>query len=299
MKNPFDILQGDEQSKEMLIEILHTKGEKQTGLKEFIADLEEAGDAKGSFWVAVDTDDNPRGALTVRYLEDEQMSYLRSIWTRVLRTEDQFIASRALLDAWMRDTSFDVKIYQADLPLYSPMTENIQRVGFRKERILIAHYDVETDWADSELPPGYLMRGVEEEEMPWIYHNLVEPDLDPSSPIYLTEKGFLSFVSRVPKEAMESWVVVENEEGHRVGFAISFINAVRDRDGEIRQAVMFGPHSTEAEVQTAIIKEMMTYWKSKGMDDLRIVRSAEFYPSVKKAIEPELVSSTVRFTLKK
>jgi len=265
-----------------------------------LADLAETEERLGSFWVAVDKNEKPRGALTVRYLEDSQMSYLRSIWTRVLRTEDQFSASKALLDAWMNDTNYQVKVYQADLPLYSPLTESVQKAGFEKDRMLMAYYDVETDWKISELPPGYIMREVRKEELPWVYQNLVEPDLEPASPIYVSEERFIAFTDRIPPEAMESWVLVENEDGKRVGFAASFINAVPTHDGkDATQAVLFGPHSSEAKVQIAVIKEMMTYWKSKGLQSLRIIRSTEFYPSVEDALDLELVNSTVRFVLNK
>jgi len=296
MGNPFEILDGSDATKEILIETLHSKGDSRTGLKEFLSDLEETEERAGSWWVALDQNENPRGALTVRYLEDENMSYLRSIWTRVLKTEDQYVASKALLDAWMRKDDQRVKKYQADLPLFSPLIDSIEQAGFQKEKMLLATYELETDWAISELPTDYLMRPVKREELHQIYLDLIEPELDTASPIYVSEDGFLVFSQRLPEGALESWVCVENEAGKIVGFGSSFLNKTSSEYDE-KQAVLFGPHGTEAEVQIAIIKEMMAFWRSKGVDELKIFRVSEFYPSVVEALDLEMVNCTVRFIL--
>jgi len=300
MPNPFDVLDGNQKSKEILIETLHNKGDKKTGLKEFLSDLEETEERAGTWWIAVDEYDKPRGALTVRYIEGEQMSYLRSIWTRVLRTEDQYVASKALLDAWMSNTTNPVKKYQADLPLFSPLIESIEQAGFHKQKMLMASYIVETDWEISELPPGYQMRPVTREELPSIYVDLIEPELDPSSPIFVSEENFMLFIQKMPEEAMESWVVVEDENEKIVGFAPSFQNRTPSQEEEDpKQAVLFGPYGTEAAVQIAILKEMMTYWQANGIDEIRVLRVNEFYPSVSMEIDLELINSTIRFVLDK
>lgn len=299
MSNPFDVLDGNQMTKEILIETLHDKGDRKTGLKEFLTDLEETEERSGNWWVAVDQYDKPRGALTVRFIEGEQMSYLRSIWTRVLRTEDQYIASKALLDAWMSNADDRVKKYQADLPLYSPLIQSIQQAGFQKEKMLLASYTVETDWMISDLPTGYRMRPVEKDELHQIYLDIVEPDLDPASPIYVSEEGFLMFTQRLPDKAMESWVVVENEDNEIIGFAASFLNQGPKSDDDTKQAVLFGPHTKEAKIHIAIIKEMMTYWRSHGIESIRILRVDEFYPSVIDELDLELSNSTIRFVLDK
>ncbi|MHA2402735.1 MAG: hypothetical protein ACXADH_07055, partial [Candidatus Kariarchaeaceae archaeon] len=71
----FEIFDGSPKVKNMLEILLHEKGSKETGLEEFLKDLDETESSSGNFWVALDSKGQPRGALTVRYLND--LSYLR------------------------------------------------------------------------------------------------------------------------------------------------------------------------------------------------------------------------------
>ncbi|MCH8907346.1 MAG: hypothetical protein IH840_09685 [Candidatus Heimdallarchaeota archaeon] len=285
----FQIVNGDPDVKSHLQLLLHEQGAQETGLEEFLMILDETEKSYGSWWVAVDEFKEPRVALTVNYHDD--LSYIRAVWTRVFDMEDAELASKQLLEQWVTNSKRRVKKFQADLPLYSPLVNSLLETGFTKEKILRATYEVATDWHAEDIPDGYEMRGVTREELPEIYDKLIGPDFDPSSPLYIRKGDFLGFVSNLPDSAFNSWVVVTDDEGRKVGFAGSFLSI--DRKQPV--AIMYGPHSKEPVVTRAIIAEMLSYWKSVEIKKLKILRTNEFHPNTIQRFDLDLVFESIRF----
>jgi hypothetical protein len=288
----FEIFDGSPTVKNMLEILLHEKGSKETGLEEFLKDLDETESSSGNFWVALDSKGQPRGALTVRYLND--LSYLRSVWTRVSKVDDAKVASKELLKRWIKTARRGTKIFQADLPMYSPITSSILDAGFNRDRVLLTSYDLETGWLAEDLPEGYIMRPVQREEHDLIYRKLVAPDLDPASPIYVSPEAFRNFSIQLPDSALKSWVCVEDDQGEIVGFGASFLSLERNET----KAVLYGPHSIESDVIRAIIAETSSFWRSNDIDQLRILRVSEFHPNIINHFNLKQTHSTIRYIKK-
>lgn len=287
----FHVQEGDLDIKLKLQSLLHERGAKETGLEEFLTDLEETESIEGTWWVAMDSTDQPRGALTVRYLND--LSYLRSVWTRVNHIEEAQLASRALLAEWLAHSKDKTKKFQADLPFFSPLITSLMDNGFQKEKILLSSYELNTDWYSEELPEGYTMRPVDIEEFDFIYDNLVKPDLDRASPIYITKGAFIEFGTQLPDTAKNSWVGVEDNEDILVGFAASFLSIENDEP----RAVLYGPHSKEPKILRCLIGETLTFWKSKNINKIRILRVSEFHPSIENYFNMKLSHETIRYSI--
>ncbi len=283
------VIEGSPNVKSMLEVLLHEKGAKETGLREFLKDLEETEAISGSWWAVMDANKQPRGALTVRYLNDT--SYLRSVWTRVSRMEDAKAAAKELFGKWIKNSRKGTKKFQADLPLTSPLTQYITDSGFKKYKILLVAYDLETSWDFEELPENYIMRSVNRDELDKIYKNLVSPDLDQSSPIYISPEAFRGFAIKLPDSALQSWVGVEDDTGKLVGFGASFLSIEKEET----RAILYGPHSKEPIVLRSLIAEMSTYWKSNELDNLRILRVNEFHPDIIDRFSLKLAQSTIRY----
>ena len=285
----FLIQEGNSDIKSKLQSMLHERGPRETGLKEFLVDLEETENLRGSWWVAVDYYGVPKGALTVRYINN--FSYLKSLWTDVDQIEDATLASKALFDEWMKVGRSTTEYYQVDLSVFSPLIHSLEELGFQKEKILQSSYSMKTGWFTEELPEGYTMRGVETEELSFIYDHLIGPDLDPSSPIWVEKEGFTKFASELPDTARNSWVGVEDDDGEIVGFGASFLTL----DRESSRAVLYGPHSKEPKVIRAIVSEMATFWKSRGVDSMLILRVMEFHPAIIEQFHMKLFQKNIRF----
>ncbi|MDH5404611.1 MAG: hypothetical protein OEY49_19070, partial [Candidatus Heimdallarchaeota archaeon] len=172
----FQVLHGSDDTKNILVDILHSQGGNETGLKEFLKDIEEIENGNGNWWIAVDENKVPRGALTVRYINE--LSYLRYIWTMIYKNEDQSILYNALLNAWIENSRQGTKQYQIDLQIYSPLIKCVMDAGFRRQKLLLTSYEIKSDWYNTELPLGYVMRPVRREELDLIYQKLIAPDLD-------------------------------------------------------------------------------------------------------------------------
>ncbi|MHA2032901.1 MAG: hypothetical protein ACXAC2_12870 [Candidatus Kariarchaeaceae archaeon] len=287
----FQVQEGDGDMKMKLQSLLHEHGAKETGLEEFLIDLEETESFEGTWWVAMDSAHQPRGALTVRYLDE--LSYLRSVWTRVNHIEDAQTASKALLTEWLENSKTQTKKFQADLPFFSPLISSLMESGFKKEKILLSSYELSTDWYAEELPDGYTMRPVDIDEFNYIYDNLVKPDLDRASPIFITKDAFIEFGSQLPDTAKHSWVGVEDESGKLVGFAASFLSIEKDEP----RAVLYGPHSREPKILRSLIGETLTFWKSKDIGKTRILRVSEFHPSIENYFKMKLSHETIRYSI--
>ncbi|MFV2013965.1 MAG: hypothetical protein ACC656_00920 [Candidatus Heimdallarchaeota archaeon] len=287
----FHVHKGDQDFKQKLQSLLHERGAEETGLEEFLTDLEETESIKGAWWVALDISNQPRGALTVRYMN--KLSYLRSVWTRVDQIEDAQSASRALLSQWLETSRSETQKFQADLPFFSPLISSLMDTGFKKEKILLSSYELTNDWYAEELPDGYAMRPIEISELSVIYDTLIKSDLDTSSPIYITKDAFIEFGSQLPDSVKSSWVGVQDNKGKLVGFAASFLSLVKDEP----KAVLYGPHSVEPKIVRCLIGETLTFWKSKGINDTRILRVSEFHPSIENYFNMKLSHETIRYSV--
>lgn len=287
----FKVHEGDNDFKQKLQSLLHEQGAKETGLEDFLTDLEETESKEGAWWVVMDSSNQPRGALTVRYTKE--LSYLRSIWTRVNHIEEAQSASKALLSQWVGTTRFETTKFQADLPFVSPLISSLMETGFKKEKILLSSYELINDWYAEELPEGYSMRPVEISELSIIYDTVVTPDLDRASPIYITKEAFIEFATQLPDTAKNSWVGVEDDRGKIVGFAASFLSLERDSP----KAVLYGPHTKEPKILRCLIGETLTFWKSKGIANTRILRVSEFHPSIENYFNMKLSHETIRYSV--
>ncbi|MCE7736324.1 MAG: hypothetical protein GPJ54_15695 [Candidatus Heimdallarchaeota archaeon] len=287
----FNVHKGDHDIKQKLQSLLHERGSEETGLEDFLTDLEETESIEGAWWVVMDSSNIPRGALTVRYMNE--LSYLRSVWTRVNQVEDAQSASKALLSQWLETPQDNTKKFQADLPFFSPLISSLMETGFKKEKILLSSYELTTDWYAEELPDDYSMRPVEHDELSMIYDTLVKIDLDPASPIYITKEAFIEFGAQLPESAKSSWVGVQDNHGKLVGFAASFLSLVKDEPN----AVLYGPHSNEPKILRCLIGETLTFWKSKGINNIRILRVSEFHPSIENYFKMKLSHETIRYSV--
>lgn len=287
----FQVRKGDSDIKLRLQSLLHERGDDGTGLGQFLLDVEETESTKGNWWVVSDSTDQLRGALTVGFLKE--LSYLRSYWTDEFVIEDARYASKALLSEWVTASKTQAKVFQVDLPLFSPLTSSLMETGFSKERILIASYSTTTDWYTEELPEGYAMKEVETDELPFIYDSIIRPDLDRASYIFISKDEFIKLGNQLPEAAKNSWVGVEDDQNTLVGFGASFLSIEKDEP----RAVLYGPHSREPSVLRSIIAETLTFWKSKGISKLTIVRVNEFHPSIENDFKMKLSHETIRYSV--
>lgn len=296
---PFRVREGDSSIKQQLEALMHEKGAKETGLQEFLVDLDRTEKIHGDWWVAFDQFDEPRGALTVRYIDestDEKLSYLRSVWTRVNTYNDAKVSAQALISTWIDDSKGDgLSRLQADLPFNSPLIQSVEMKGFSKEKTLLTSYEMSTDWYVENLPEAYNLRPVKSSEYEFIYDNLVYPDLDLDSPIYVSKEGFYSIIKSMTEEMKETWVVVEDSFGSPVGFATSFLG----QENNDNKAIMYGPHTFEPDIYYTLIGEMLTYWKSHGINKMRILRITEFDESIVSHFNMNLIYGTLRYSLEK
>ena len=194
------------------------------------------------------------------------------------------------METWITKAKKGVNRFVADLPHQSPLIDSLLSAGFHKEKVLLTSYKVETDWYDVDLPNNFQMRPVKRSEFIPLYQKLIKPDLDPASPIYVDEDSFLAFTRNLPDSALKPWVVVEDEKGELVGFGASFLSL----EGEKTRAILYGPHSIDPQVLRTIIGEMLTYWKSKNIDFIRILRVSEYHPNIVKEFNMELSHETIR-----
>lgn len=288
----FQVREGNSDMKLRLQSLLHERGDDGTGLGQFLVDVDETESTNGNWWVVTDSSDQMRGALTVGFLKE--LSYLRSYWSGKYQIEEAKSTSKALLSEWLTSSKTQAKVFQVDLPYSSTLISSLMETGFSKERILITSYNVEADWHDEELPENYTMRAVEIDELPLIYDTLIRPDLDRSSYIFISKSEFVNLGTQLPEMAKNSWVGVEDDQNTLVGFAASFLTL----ENEQPRAVLYGPHSKEPIVLRNLIAETLTFWKSKGISNLTIIRVNEYHPSIVEHFNMKLSHETIRYTVK-
>ncbi len=287
----FQVRKGDSDIKLRLQSLLHERGDDGTGLGQFLLDVEETESTKGNWWVVSDSTNQLRGALTVGYLQE--LSYLRAFWTDEFVVEDARYASKALLSEWVATSKTQAKVFQVDLPFFSPLISSLMETGFSKERILITSYTMIADWYSEELPEGYVMKEIEIEELPIIYDTLIRPDLDRASYIFISKGEFINLGNQLPEVAKNSWVGVEDDQNTLVGFGASFLSIEKDEP----RAILYGPHSREPNVLRSIIAETLSFWKSKGISKVTIIRVNEFHPSIENHFNMKLSHETIRYSV--
>jgi hypothetical protein len=90
---------------------------------------------------------------------------------------------------------------------------------------------------------------------------------------------------------MRAWVLVEDDQGKKVGFGASLLSVEKKET----KAILYGPHSREPQVVRALISEMSSYWRSNDVDTMRILRISEFHDSIINQFSLKLIHSTIRY----
>ncbi|OLS28939.1 MAG: hypothetical protein HeimC2_03770 [Candidatus Heimdallarchaeota archaeon LC_2] len=287
----FQVRKGDGDLKLRLQSLLHESGDDGSGLGQFLLDVEETESTNGNWWVVVDSSDQLRSALTVGF--SNEFSFLRLFWMGNFQLEETGSTLKPLLIEWLASSRTQANIFRVDLPIFSPLISSLMDSGFSKERILITSYNVQTEWYTEELPEGYVMRAVNIAELPIIYDTIIKPDLDKTSYIFISKSEFVNLGTQLPDIANNSWVAVEDDKNILVGFAASFLTVEKEEP----RAILYGPHSKEPKVLRNLIAETLTFWKSKGISRLRIIRVNEYHPSIENYFNMKLSHETIRYSV--
>ncbi len=264
------ILSGRDVTSRAKIEVALRENKKDVPMLEtLIKDMESKDTENSDWWLAINEDTQlPNGFISVMY--DGPQSYLTRLWTKATSTKELDFTSQALIKEWKKYAMEEAEILVADLFPQSPLIPSFEKMGFEFEKDLMMVYKVPTRFMDTVADNLYLEQ-VDPQDADFIYDYLVMPDLDADSPIYVSKEQFVHLIDQVANVG-ETTVVAKDINGQIIGFGGSFLQGPPHK----RVAVLYGPHAFEPEIQYAMINEFLSYWKLKGQDSLRIIRTRPF-----------------------
>lgn len=264
------ILSGRDVTSRAKIEVALRENKKDVPMLEtLIKDMESKDSGNSDWWLAINEDTQlPNGFISVQY--EGSQSFLTRLWTKATSTKELDFTSQALIKEWKKFALEEAEILVADLFPQSPLIDSFIKMGFEFEKDLMAVYKVPTRFMDNLIENVYLEE-VDTKDVDFIYDYLVFPDLDVDSPIYVSKEHFGHLMDQVARSS-ETTIVAKDLNGQIIGFGGSFLQGPPNK----QVAVLYGPHSFEPEVQYAMINEFLSYWKLKGHDSLRIIRTKPF-----------------------
>ncbi|RMG33794.1 MAG: hypothetical protein D6732_11410 [Methanobacteriota archaeon] len=270
------ILSGRDVTSRAKIEVALRENKKDVPMLEtLIKDMESKDSENSDWWLAINEDTQlPNGFISVIY--DGTQSYLTHLWTKATSTNELDYTSQALIKEWKKYAMEEAEVLVADLYPQSPLIASFKKMGFEFEKNIMTVYKVPTRFMNN-LTENFYLEKVDPRDAEFIYDYLVFPDLDIDSPIYVDKMQFMNLIEQVAGHS-ESTVVAKDFNGQIIGFGGSFLQGPPNR----RFAVLYGPHAFEPEIQYAMINEFLSYWKLKGQNSLRIIRTHPFPPDIVK-----------------
>lgn len=232
-----------------------------------LEDIKTITNAKSIRWWIAFNNKIPRGVILVHDNLSNNHSFLEYLWLNVPGKKLLESIVKALLKQWINTSKKNFTHLYVDITENSTIIESLKYFNFKFDKDLMNVYYAKTRYINTEPIDGVYLRKPEDEDFAYIYDNLVEPDLDRESPIYVDKTQFLHFAHNSP-EIRDNWLVCVNEGDAIIGFGASFLQKHKDHV----VPALYGPHSLYEDVENLMIREFITHWKIKGQKNLRIIR---------------------------
>ncbi len=268
------ILSGRDVSSRAKIELALRENQKDVPMLETLIKDMESRPEDADWWLSINEETQlPNGFISVMY--EGTNSYLTRLWTKANSTTELDFTSQALISEWKKYALEEVEMLVADLFPRSPLIPSFEKAGFVFDKHLLSVYQVPTEFR-AQPDQTIVFEKVDRNDAEFIYDFLVFPDLDIDSPIYIDKDNFLNLIDQA-SEMSDTIIVAKDIHGQIVGFGGSFIQGGMQNK---RYPVLYGPHAFEEDVQLMLIDEFISFWKLKGYDTMRIIRSKPFHPKV-------------------
>ena len=243
-------------------------GEKQNEhlrkLIDTIDKFEETMDTSRNWWIAYNTKkEKVIGMITVR--NETRESFLEDAWMSTTSSDELQYTIAALIGEWEKSLRVSNSMIII-LGAKSQMADDFYEMGFSIEKPLLITYKAPTKIYISDDDNSFFLRKPELSDLEGIYDELIQPDLDRDSLIYISRDNFLNF-KRNFNVLKENGLVVTSENGVFLGFGASFL----DPSGS--HPILYGPHGLTEEISDRIISEFLTYWSLNGKEDLILLRN--------------------------
>ena len=286
----FSVLMG----KELVLETLHNfinSYEEETGLESFVQEISNLPDAYQHF-VALNERGEARAAMSCGV--EGQNSYLQMYWSFVFKSEESSLAAKSLFSSWLQNV--DVSSYYINLPVAAPVIGELEKMGFVKQNFVLTSYKTKSGWYNADLPENLRFVPYNKDLNEIIYDELIAPDLVVNSPIYVSKKDFIGMTHRLDENAFQSWVMVIDEESQDV---IGVCGSMLSIEKGVLKPIIYGPHCKDLELYTPLLSEMLSFWKSKEREEVKILRVEPFKSDIIDMFKLEVDTSVVSFLYQK
>jgi hypothetical protein len=286
----FKILVG----KELVLETLQnfiSSYEEETGLESFVQEISNLPDAYQHF-VALNERGEARAAMSCGV--EGQNSYLQMYWSFVFKSDESSLAAKSLFSSWLENVK--VQSYYINLPVTAPVIGELEKMGFKKQNFVLSSYKTSTEWYNIELPDVYRFVPYNRDLNEIIYDELIAPDLVVTSPIYVSKNNFIEMTHRLDENAFESWVMVIDEESQDV---VGVCGSMLSIEKGVIKPVIYGPHCRDTELYGPLLSEMLSFWKSKEKDEVKILRVEPFNSEIIEMFKLVTDTSVVSFLYEK
>ncbi len=272
MNYQIEILSGrDFSARSKIEEILRLNKKEAQILEVMIKDIDANPSEDIEWWVSVNQSDELPNAMISVIFTDDGRSILRNFWAIPTSLSELIDVSKALLTEWIEASRGRAHELVADLHPKQLVTRSFLDFGFQVDKVLLTAYEAKTDYYDLAHADQLVFTKPSRQDSKFIYESLISPDLDSSSPIYISYEDFERVMEQITHQNDGS-VLVKNEFGAIIGFGTSFLQGPEDS----LLPRLYGPHAFDDEVLSDVIAEFLSYWKLKGYDKLRILRIQPF-----------------------
>ena len=286
----FNVLVG----KDLVLETLHNfinSYEEETGLEGFVQEISNLSDSYQHF-VALNERGEARAAMSCGI--EGQNSYLQMSWSFVFKSDESSLAAKSLFSSWLENV--DVLSYYINLPVTAPVIGELEKMGFVKQNFVLSSYKANTEWYNAELPDNYRFVPYNRDLNEIIYDELIAPDLIVNSPIYVSKKNFIEMTHRLDESAFQSWVMVIDEESQDV---VGVCGSMLSIEKGVLTPVIYGPHCRDTELYGPLLSEMLSFWKSKEKNEVKILRVEPFRTEIIEMFKLVTDTSVVSFLYEK
>lgn len=286
----FNVLVGKKLVLETLQNFINSY-EEETGLEGFVQEISNLPDAYQHF-VALNERGEARAAMSCGI--EGQNSYLQMYWSFVFKSDESSIAAKSLFSSWLENV--DVQSYYINLPVTAPVIEELEKMGFVKQNFVLSSYKTKSGWYNAELPDNYRFVPYNRDLNEMIYDKLIAPDLVRNSPIYVSKKNFIEMTHRLDESAFQSWVMVIDEESQDV---VGVCGSMLSIEKGILKPVIYGPHCKNIDLYHPLLSEMLSFWKSKEKEEVKILRVEPFNSQIIEEFKLDMDTSVVSFLFQK
>jgi hypothetical protein len=296
LKPRIKVLAGDIQTRALLEDVVTRDSNMSKYLRPFLQILDEkidSDDPNVNWWVTIDEiTDTVNGFLSVVTVNNN--SYLEHAWTNIRSKEEFQITTEMLTKTWVKEKKSKVNNFHVDISPNSGIIKGLENVGFYFNKFLLTVYNIPTDYYESNIAQDFIQRKPEINELSKIYNELILPDLDKDSPIFITEDQFSTF-DQTLHNIRENWILIESTSGQYLGFGASFL----EKRGEQISSVLYGPHGVSRDIIDFLMAEFLTHWKLHGQQKIRLLTIQPFDYDIEYKYNMERVDkySKIRYTL--